>query len=317
VAAVSALRPGLLVLVVVLVAGCGGSSQTAPATTSVAAPAAQPLYGDDASAPLDFRDHGRVNANYPIRIDDVDYLSHGKRVSAFLVRPPHRAGKLPAAIYVHGSGGDRTELLVQATWLAARGAVALVLTAPSARAPATGATSALGALRKQRTLTADDVVAVRRGVDVLRSLPEVDGDRIGYVGWSQGARTGAIAAGVEPRLRANVLMSGGATPVSSYAARAPVALRRSVRTVLGQIDPLRYVARARPGSLLLQDGRQDEVVPKAALLALAHAAPPRTELRWYPAGHALSAAAYRDQLAWLAARLKLAGPPVAGAKTGP
>jgi hypothetical protein len=40
-------------------------------------------------------------------------------------------------------------------------------------------------------------------------------------------------------------------------------------------------------------------------------------VRWYPAGHALNEGAYRDQLAFLAEKLKIAGPTVAGAATGP
>jgi hypothetical protein len=40
-------------------------------------------------------------------------------------------------------------------------------------------------------------------------------------------------------------------------------------------------------------------------------------VRWYAAGHALDAKAFRDQLAWLARKLELRGPPVRGARTGP
>ena len=60
---------------------------------------------------------------------------------------------------------------------------------------------------------------------------------------------GALA-GVEPRLHALVLMSGGATPVAAYAEQAPAELREDVTRILGQADPLRLVRKARPGSLL-------------------------------------------------------------------
>jgi predicted esterase len=86
---------------------------------------------------------------------------------------------------------------------------------------------------------------------------------------------------------------------------------------LGAVDPLRWVARARRGTILLQDGRQDEVVPLAALRSLATAAGPAAELRWYDQGHAPSKGAYLDQLAWLAARLGVGGPVVKGAASGP
>ena len=112
-------------------------------------------------------------------------------------------------------------------------------------------------------------------------------------------------------------MSGGSLPVSAYVAQAPAALRPQVRRSLSQIDPLRWVARARPDSVLLQDGRQDEIVPRAALVALARAAPRGTVVRWYTAGHELDAQVYLDQLAFLARKLPLDGPPVQGARTGP
>jgi len=69
--------------------------------------------------------------------------------------------------------------------------------------------------------------------------------------------------------------------------------------------------------LLLQNGRKDAVVPKAALGAIVAAAPRGTDVRWYPAGHGLTIAAFRDQLDWLSRKLPIRGPAVAGAKTGP
>src|SRR5262249_48513378 len=132
-----------------------------------------------------------------------------------------------------------------------------------------------------------------------------------------GSHTGAILAGVEPRLQAVVLMSCGVAPVSEYTALVRPALRGPIRRYLGAIDPLRYVGHAQASSLLLQDGRSDTVVPHAALLTVLQATPRGREVRWYSAGHALNKRAYRDQLAFLVNRLKVSGPAVAGAATGP
>jgi hypothetical protein len=112
-------------------------------------------------------------------------------------------------------------------------------------------------------------------------------------------------------------MSGGASPVSAYVEQAPASLRPEVRRVLTAVDPLRWIARARPGTVLLQDGRRDTVVPRSALLTLAQAAPKGTALRWYAAPHELNVTAYRDQLDWLSRKLGIRGPAVAGARTGP
>jgi len=77
-----------------------------------------------------------------------------------------------------------------------------------------------------------------------------------------------------------------------------------VQRGLGSVDPLRYIAQARPGTVLIADGRRDRVVPRAALLNMIHAAPKGTLVRWYDAGHQLNAAAYRATFAWLAAKLR-------------
>jgi dienelactone hydrolase len=299
---VAGVKRGLAALVCVLAAGCGGSDETA----TTRSPASS------------LEDRGRVNdPTGPLAVRDVTFASRGGRVEGFLVVPPGRK-RLPAAVYVHGAGGDRSQLLVQAGWLAARGAVALTITAPSSVEATPPGLDGLAALEWQREVAERDVAAVRRAVDALASRSEVDAGRIGFVGWSAGARTGALVAAVEPRIDAFVLMSGGAEPVAAYAREAPAELRADVERILGAVDPLRSIGRARPGTLLLQNGRRDEVVPQRALKALAKAAAPaRPDVRWYPAGHELGDAAYRDQLAWLQRKLRISGPPVPGAPTGP
>ncbi len=291
--------------------GCGGSYAHANAASQ------RPLFSYDTAQPLAFVDRGRVNRHYPIAVDDVSYTSGKDRIEAYLVRPQNARGRLPAVVYLHGAQGDRTELLVQSTWLAARGAIALVITAPSTASQEPAGLKGVPFLRWEQQIQARDVVAIRRAVDLLASRKNVDPKRIGFVGWSSGAHTGGILAGVEPRLRAIVLMSGGVAPVSAYTALARPDQRRSIRHYLGSIDPLRFLPKARAGSLFLQDGRKDTIVPRKALLTFADAAPRGTRVRWYAAGHGLNDAAYRDQLNWLVAKLRIAGPAVPGAAIGP
>jgi dienelactone hydrolase len=265
---------------------------------------------------LGFVDRGRVNHGYPIAVEDVSYTSGRDRISAYLVRPPAH-GKLPAVVYLHGAQGDRKELLVPATWIAARGAVALTITAPSTAGPEPAGLKGVAFLRWHARIQKRDVVAVRRAIDLLARRNDVDPKRIGFVGWSAGSHTGGILAGVEPRLRAIVLMSCGVAPVSEYAALAQPALRASIRRYLGSIDPLRYVRRAQGPGLFVEDGRTDTIVPRAALLTFINATPRGTKVRWYDAGHELNDPAYSDQLDWLAGKLGIDGPNIHGAATGP
>ena len=294
-------RPATVLLLCSALAGCGGTDEPSS------------VFGYDSSAPVRVEDAGRVNPGYPVAVRDVSFETPSGRVQAFLVAPPGDQRK-PAVVYLHGQGGDRQELLVPATWLAARGAVALTLTAPSSAGgtPEEG----LDELRRQRDLAVADVVAVRRALDLLAERADVDPERLGFVGYSAGARTGAVLAGVEPRLDAVVLMSAGASPLAEYVSAAPAAIREEVEAVLEEIDPLRYAAVEGDRAVLLQNGEQDDVVPRAALEAVADAMSGAV-VRWYDAGHGLDNDAYREQLDWLTEELAITGPPVAGAETGP
>jgi dienelactone hydrolase len=136
-------------------------------------------------------------------VHDISYAVPEGRVQAYLAVPP-RSGRVPAVIYLHGSGGDRLQLLNPAVWAAGRRAVGLTLTLPSSAAGSrpSGLTAAQS-LEREREQFVSDVIAVRRAVDLLRSRPDVDPDRIGLVGWSYGARVAAVLAGAEPRIRAS------------------------------------------------------------------------------------------------------------------
>jgi len=312
----------MLALAAVLT-GCGGSSHapatvtTSGATTGTAGASATSLYAYDASAPLDVRDRGVVNHRYPIKIHDISYRSpRGGRVPAYLAVPPGK-GRHPAVIYLHGTGGNRLQFIVQATWMAARGALGMTIDSPYARTPAPVISRGIPGLTRQRDLEAQTVVDLRRAVDLLQRRPDVDPQRIAFVGWSAGAKTGALLAGADHRIRAFDLMSGGSLPPSAYANAAPASLRPELLRVLGSTDPLAAIARAAPSALLLQDGLHDQVVPRQALDDLANAASRPKEVRWYDQGHAPSSAAFHDQLRWLAARLGLGGPVVPGAQAGP
>jgi cephalosporin-C deacetylase-like acetyl esterase len=276
---------------VAMLAACGGSG-----TRSIP----RLDFGYDASAPLQYRDLGVLARTSRVAVHDVSFSSDGKRIQGLLIVPPG-SRRRPAVVFVHSTGGDRQELLAPAAALAARGIVTLTLTEPSASSPAPAGTRK-GRIRQQRDLVVSDVVAVRRAVDALRALPQVDPARVGYLGWSAGGRLGTFVTAADPRVRALVLLSAGADPVSTFVAHTPTSLRTELRSDLGSVDPLRYISRAR-GAVLLEDGTKDKVVPHEALVNVIHAAPQGTRVRWYAAGHALNRQAYEDAFAWLQQRL--------------
>ena len=279
----------LVTMLAAVAAGCGGGTASDP-------------FAYDQGQPLDVRQAAHVPANDKVVVQELTYASGDDDVEGYLVVPTAHRGRLPGVVFLHGAGGDRDEQLGFAVELAERGAVALTITAPSrAKSPPADA-APRDALRWQRDTIVADVVAARRAFDLLAADDRVDGDRLGLVGWSMGARLAAIVADVDERARATVLMSGGAVPVSEYVAAAPDDLRDDVQEVLPAIDPLTHV-RTVKGALFVQVGRTDSIVPQRALRAMADAAPDGTRVTWYPADHGLNEQAYADRLDWLSAKL--------------
>src|SRR5205823_6033045 len=125
-----------------LVAGCGSSTPHRRAT-----PTARLDFAYDASTPLEYVDRGRVNTPAPLAIHDVSFTSGDKRIDGYLVLPPG-SGRRPAVVFMPGTGGDRSELLAKAGWLAARNVVTLTITPP---APSTAPGGAYELLTRIRT----------------------------------------------------------------------------------------------------------------------------------------------------------------------
>jgi dienelactone hydrolase len=248
---------------------------------------------------------------------DVSFASAGGgRATGWMVVPASD-GPHPAIVYVHGSETDRDDFLDEATAMAGGGAVTLTLDAPFARR-GVDRTGTLGnyftpgaeAALNQQML--DDVSAA---FDLLAARPDVDPERLAFVGHSWGASLGAVLAARDARSVANVLI----TPRPSWTGF----LRRSQDDFAGVISTVgeegweAYLASMQPydavpavssadgEALYLQFGTQDDVVVATDVDEWVAAAPAGTRIDRYPAGHALDAAAVADRAAWLVERLGL------------
>jgi dienelactone hydrolase len=291
----------LLIAALLLVAGCGGSGKKKTAKPKVDRLA---HFAYDASKPLTLRTKGTERRG-TVQIRDISFAGpRGERVLGYLVVPPGN-GPHPAVIYAHGAGGERTELLDQAVEMSKRGAVTLALEMPYSQRRAIRARNGIQGVREQVDHDVLAVQEVRRSVDLLRSLPIVGDQRIAYVGWSAGARTGAIVAGVDHRVSSLDLLAGGAVPLGVYELVTPKAVVAQVLPLLTKIDALYYVRHAAPSALFLQNGRFDQVVPTKALRQLAHDASNPKDIRWYQTGHVPGKRAWGDSRNWLSGRLGL------------
>ena len=284
-----------LALVLALLAGCGGGDESS---------VPKPFEYD--SKPLDLASKPTRFGQDDVKVEDVSFTGPSDtRLTGLLMTPVGSSAPHPAVIFAHGALGDRQELLYEARSMAAEGAVALTLDmiySPGRDEPRPA--SGMEAVRANSDLEVEGVKEVRRAVDLLRSLDSVDGDRIGFVGWSAGARMGALTSGIEHRIKAYDLIAGGAAPVSAYLEGAPADLRPELREILEKTDPLHYVALAEPSALLFQLARRDNVVPEEASRELARAGSEPKEVRWYDSGHNPSKELWADSREWLADELE-------------
>jgi dienelactone hydrolase len=270
------------------------------------------LFAYDASRPLDVREQGARETGGAARIVELAYASpKGGRVPATLVLPEGE-GPFGAVVFQHGGPPSRRgDFLAEAESLAGAGVASLLVDAPFNRP---GARPFVTFDVRDRNAYAQNVIDLRRGIDLLAARPEIDAKRIALVGFSYGGVLAGVVAGVDRRLAAVAVMSGPGRitePLRDEGRRQGIPARRLARylAAMRAVDAVPYVGRA-TARFLFQFGRRD-AMPAAWFRAYVAAAPRGSRVRWYAAGHGLSEAAARDRRAWLLDRLspgrKLAG----------
>lgn len=321
------MRPATRVLVtgitgLAFLAACGGgttdvgSDVPSDPTGSTAPEPPGPDFGYEAGSvgtptlePLATLDDGTT-------IEDLRYPSpRGGTVSAWLVTPPGD-GPFAGMLYLHGSETDRNDLLDEAMAMATGGVASVVLDAPWVREGDARGSEAGNyfAPADEAAMVEQTVVDLRAAIDLLVSEANVDPGRIGFMGHSWGASTGAILAAVDDRPIAFVLVTG--RPSWTAYLRSVAATRlASIVSMLGPEKWEQYLATMEPydatavlaqtdgAELLLQFGTQDDVVVPEDVDAFVAAAPDGATVMTYDAGHVLDATATADRIAWLVERL--------------
>jgi dienelactone hydrolase len=263
-------------------------------------------------APLDVKEL-RSERRGDVTVIELTYTSPaGGPVPAYLVLPPGR-GPFPAVLFQHWGEGTRNEFLDEALSLARAGVVSLLVDAPFVR-PEPWRRPMMGPEMADTWRQA--LIDLRRGVDVLTRRPDVDGQRLAYVGHSFGASIGGALSGVEPRLRAFVLMAGlgdftdvmrrGTGPMETgWRKNTPP---EDLEEFLNSIEPLDGIVGVRNASaaFLFQYPRADQFVPYERLRKYFDAAPQAKLLKVYEGGHELNEAARRDRVQWLRTHLSFA-----------
>jgi len=201
-------------------------------------------------------------------------LYHGKptRVFAYLGRPATGKGPFPAMVLVHGGGGKAFRDWAE-HW-AKRGYVALAMdtagNGPKGRLPDGGPDQKDDVKFEEFTKTNETdmwtyhaVAAVIRGHSLLRTLPEVDTNRIGITGISWGGYLTCIVSGLDDRLKVAVPVYGcGFLGENSVWKNGSLAkMRPETRELwLSEFDPSQYLGNVRC-PVLFFNGSNDFAYP--------------------------------------------------------
>jgi cephalosporin-C deacetylase-like acetyl esterase len=223
-------------------------------------------------------------------VHDITYQARGQQpVSAYLVTPTTR-GHHPAAMFLHWldtpADSNRGEFLDEAVALAAgpRHVISLLpqLTFPFAVSPT-------GDLRDRQSII-DQVIQLRRGLDLLDARHDVTRTRVAVIGHDYGAMYGTLIAAVDrDRVHANVIMAADASWANwfvEFFLDLPADEVGPYTATLASLDPDIFIRHA-PNRVLLQYATQDFFIPLTVAYAMHHAAPPNAVFRTYVADHSL------------------------------
>lgn len=200
----------------------------------------------------------------------------------------------------HGAGGGADDFLNEAREYARRGAVVLTFDSPFVRSSDPKLRNGTAELQETYDAMVQWAKDVLRGLDLLVRQYGADPDRLGVVGYSMGAQPATIAAALDPRVAALVVMTGHA-----YPSGLPDDLL--ARRLFTAIDTSEFVDHLAPASVLFQGADFDSVVPRRELEILHERASGPKELRWYDADHELGQEAAAERVEWLAEQLQLDG----------
>lgn len=269
----------------------------------------------DQKAPLDLQESG-VEQRGDIAVHDISYVSpKGGRVPSYLVVPKGK-GPFAAVIWGHWymKGSDflnRKEFLDEAVALAHAGVVSLLPDGPVARPGHVEDRTPLN--ERQITDQLQQIVDMRRGVDLLLARSDVDPKRLAYVGHSYNATVGGVLSGVDKRFTAFVLMAGALSDEQDIKSKEYQDYRQEVGAdkfdafiaKYAWIDPGKFVSHAAPATVFLQYATREKFVTADRARAYAAIVNEPKRFQFYDAPHALNAEARRDRIAFLTEQLHL------------
>lgn len=211
---------------------------------------------------------------------------------------PHSASAdtpIPCVVLVHGKEMNIGQMIPVMMLFAARGyaSVAPEIVGHGARYDANSPLFGEDMMRLRDGLL-ESSQDVRRTIDFLVTVPEIDKSRIGLLGLSLGTSIGGVVAGLDDRVSTAVFGVGGADwkIILNQSQESYPRKRRAGRPIteeewaaLETVDPGKFIGHMAPRPVLMINGTQDDIMPRDAAEALFKAANEPKKQVWVEAGH--------------------------------
>lgn len=221
----------------------------------------------------------------------VSFMSvHDQRVPAILAIPTVGHAPYPCVMLLHGSGGNKDSSYVKESSIAMCQIGCATISIDSQYSGARKLPDRNNNIFLPNSYTARDawvqtVIDLRRTVDYLQTRSDINSNRLGFLGFSQGAMIGADFGGIDKRVGVFCLaVPGGAlAKVVQHLDRYPALEQhwpfkitpktmQVVDNVTEITDPIHYIADISPRPLLIYTAKYDQIIPPESSKALIAAA---------------------------------------------
>lgn len=254
-------------------------------------------------------------------IHEINFASPVKsRVSGNIIAPlDYKEKKYPSIIFMHWGQGDRSEFIWEASLYAKAGAVCLTLDATWVRpGDWRGAGEGVSNGKQTKKMFIQNMIEVRRSIDLLIEYANIDKKNIGYVAHSFGATWAGTLSAVEKRFKTIIMMGGlpSLTEFNLLGARRfdernemlkLFISHETLQTYIDEITPISsiyFIQHAAPASVFMQYAEFDSFISKAAADAYYNKTSEPKLVKWYFTSHEFqNPEALIDRANWLKDKL--------------